>query len=149
MFKQWMVKTMGVVFFLAALYFAFQGAAIFVRQMGQRSWVPAEAEVIWVDSRWESRGVRRSRSTLVYDVDYRYTVGGVSYTGGVTGTVMAWQVGDSLEIKYDPAAPERSTDILTPQANALVVNLGFACFLGAVGLAAAGVLPLEKRRRSL
>ena len=149
MFRKWMVRIIGVIFLLGAVFFAVQGVVIFARQMGQRGWVPAEAEVIWVDSRWESHGVRHSRSTLVYDAGYRYTVDGASYTGSVTGTVMARQVGDRMEIKYDPSAPERSTHILTPQPDALVLNLGFACFLGAVGLMTAGVLPLEKRRQSL
>lgn len=119
----------GALFLLWGIYTAVFGISQFRQELAQQDWRVSMATVTAVEQRWESSGGRHSSSKKVYDVTYEYAVNEESYTGELVGDATPREVGDSFDVKVDPAHPEVSTAILEPQPDALVVNLlGGAAF---------------------
>lgn len=119
----------GALFLLWGIYTAVFGISQFRQELAQQDWRVSMATVTAVEQRWESSGGRHSSSKKVYDVTYEYAVNEESYTGELVGDATPREVGDSFDVKVDPAHPEISTAILEPQPDALVVNLlGGAAF---------------------
>lgn len=119
----------GALFLLWGIYTAVFGISQFRQELAQQDWRVSMATVTAVEQRWESSGGRHSSSKKVYDVTYEYAVNEESYTGELVGDATPREVGDSFDVKVDPAHPETSTAILEPQPDALVVNLlGGAAF---------------------
>lgn len=127
------------IFGIAFLFFAISFLAIelsgYVRQLGQRDWSVATATVINVDERTETGGGRhghRSHRT-VYDILYQYQANGNVYTGEILKNNVPKKLGETLEIKYDPDAPENSTKYLEPSPGIVVSSvIGFLIF-GLIG----------------
>lgn len=59
----------------------------------------------------------------------------------------ALALGDGIKIKYDPDAPENSTDILKPSLNNLIVFLVFGSIFAAIGFFASGAWALIRKIR--
>ena len=59
------------------------------------------------------------------------------------------QVGTTFLVKYDPAAPERSTHVLSPSVPNLIVGVGGALFFILSALVMTGVVKLNKRKSSV
>ena len=125
----------GVLFCLGGCYFGYFGISNYQMQQSQKDWPVTDAAAISVERRRESSGgIRHSSSRWVYDITYEYTVGGTVYTGEIIGTVSQKEIGESFSIKYDPKVPSVSTDILSPQPDALAANLLGGLFFLAMGI---------------
>ena len=124
----------GVLFCLGGCYFGYFGVSNYQAEQSQKDWPTTDAEVISVQQRRESSGIRHSSSTLVYDVTYEYTVNETLYTGEINGIVSKKEPGDSFSVKYDPNAPSVSTCVLSPQPEVLIMNLLGGLFFLAVGI---------------
>ncbi len=137
----------GVLFCMWGCYCIYFGFANYQMQQSQKDWPVTDAAAISVERRRESSGGRRhSSSRWVYDITYEYTVGGTVYTGEIIGTVSQKEIGESFSIKYDPKVPSVSTDILSPQPDALAANLLGGLFFLAIGAWAIVFPPGRKRK---
>ena len=137
----------GVLFCMWGCYCIYFGFANYQAQQSQKDWPVTDAAAISVERRRESSGGRRhSSSRWVYDITYEYTVGGTVYTGEIIGTISQKEIGESFSIKYDPKAPSVSTDILSPQPDALAANLLGGLFFLAIGIWAIVFPPGRKER---
>ena len=126
-----------------------QSVQFYVECCRQVDWPVETATVVAVEQRRERSGIR-SGSKTVYDVDYQYTVDGTVYAGEIYGTVDSTkQVGTTLPVKYDPAAPERSTHVLSPSVPNLIVWLAGALFCILSALVMTGVVKFQKRKSSV
>lgn len=133
--KRKILALVGVLFGLWGCYCIYFGFSNYQMQQSQKDWPVTDAAAISVERRRESSGGRRhSSSRWVYDITYEYTVGGTVYTGEIIGTVSQKEIGESFSIKYDPKVPSVSTDILSPQPDALVANLLGGLFFLAIGV---------------
>ena len=136
----------GALFLLWGIYTVVFGISQFRQELAQQDWRVSMATVTAVEQRWESSGGRHSSSKKVYDVTYEYAINEESYTGELVGDATPREVGDSFDVKVDPAHPETSTAILEPQPDALVVNL-----LGGAAFCLIGVwlifFPLGRKQR--
>lgn len=142
-------KGVGLLFAVVGLYFMMQSVQFYVECCRQVDWPVETATVVAVEQRRERSGIR-SGSKTVYDVDYRYTVDGTVYAGEIYGTVDSTkQVGTTFLVKYDPAAPERSTHVLSPSVPNLIVGVGGALFFILSALVMTGVVKLNKRKSSV
>ena len=63
---------------------------------------------------------------------------GKAYSDMLDNRDKALALGDGIKIKYDPDAPENSTDILKPSLNNLIVFLVFGSIFAAIGFFASG-----------
>lgn len=127
------------IFGIAFLFFAISFLAIelsgYIRQLGQRDWSVATATVINVDERTETGGGRhghRSHRT-VYDILYQYQANGNVYTGEILKNNVPKKLGETLEIKYDPDAPENSTTALEPAPGKIVMGVIMFIVFGLLG----------------
>lgn len=145
----------GIIFIFGAIYLANQAIANYIQQLETKDWRIAMAEVTDVSERQEYKSGGRKRSgryVTVYDITYRYYVNDDSYTGKIIGSSSYKAAGDRFDIKYDPEFSENSTDILEPQTDVLIFNLGGSCLFIMIGMQVSGLLPqllqLIKRRRN-
>lgn len=143
MFQRGFVKIVGIIFVIGAIWIAVKGVAAYRDQLDARDWCVWPAVVTNVASRIETSasGTHFMRKT-VYDIDYEYNVYGDIYTGRIIGTVSSQRIGDIIDIKWDPDAPENSTDVLEPRPGALAVNLVGSCIFAVIGLYVAGLQEL-------
>ena len=79
-------KGVGLLFAVVGLYFMMQSVQFYVECCRQVDWPVETATVAAVEQRRERSGIQSGGKT-VYDVDYRYTVGGTVYAGEIYGTV--------------------------------------------------------------
>lgn len=143
------VSIFGVVFFLGGIYFFVTAVNTYSQQLATKDWTVATATVTDVHEREEyqsSRG-RRSNYITVYDIGYQYDSSSGSHLGRIVGTKFYKAPGETFSIKYDPEAPEHSTDIIELQTGALIVNLAMSCAFMAIGLWAMGLFRLFFRFR--
>lgn len=118
------VRVIGVMFVLYGLYVMWYGVSRYAEQKRQEEWRVAMAEVVQVESYRTSVGGRKhSRWVTEYNVTYEYRVNNDIYTGEIRGTRTKYETGDRFDIKFDPVYSEKSTHILTPQPDAVVVNI--------------------------
>lgn len=149
-------KFIGIIFVLAAVYFAFQAISTYARQIDAEDWQIAMAEVTDVNTReeYESGGRKRSgHYVTVYDITYQYYVGSDVYTGKIIGSHSPKAIGEHFDIKYDPNSSENSTEILEPQTDVLVINLAGSFAFAIIGMLVSGLLPqllrsIKRRLRS-
>ena len=88
------------------------------------NWQPAEATVTDMDSYETSGDTRRT----IYIITYNYEVNGVEYTADIRSEVPS-QVGRSINIKYNPDEPSKSTTITTPDTSKFIIILFFGIVL--------------------
>jgi hypothetical protein len=140
----------GILFTGASVYILVYDIVTYIQQFGQMDWEVTDATVTQVVERRQSAGGLHSarRSHTVYDLYYQYAVDGTTYTNAIYGLNAGKQDGETLAIKYDPAAPQNATHDLQPNFGYVVSGaLGFIVF-GAVGLRMAqSALPMRKRKR--
>ena len=138
----------GIMFVIGSIWLAVKGVSIYREQLDQRDWTVHTAVVTNVKSRIEtSVGKHPNFSVTVYDIDYEYDVGGIIYTGRIVGNGFYKSIGDSFSIKYDPDAPENSTDILEPQPDALIYNFAGAGIFMVIGVYCSRLYELIPKRK--
>lgn len=111
------------------------GIRSFCLQVSRSEWPQATATVTEVN---EKTKIKSDSKRTVYDIEYTYTVDQTDHIGTVKEKGTPLKVGDTLEVKYDPAAPEVSTDVLSPNADALIINVFMSLFIANVSLFALG-----------
>ncbi len=83
-------------------------------------WQPTEATVTDMDSYETSGDTRRT----IYIITYNYEVNGIEYTNEIRSEVPS-QVGRSINIKYNPDEPSKSTTITAPDTSKFIIILFF------------------------
>lgn len=143
------VSIFGVVFFLGGIYFFVTAVNTYSQQLAAKDWTVATATVTDVHEREEYNSSRSSsrKYITVYDIGYQYDSDSGSHLGRIVGTKFYKAPGETFSIKYDPEAPENSTDITELQTGALIVNLAMSCAFMAIGLWAMGLFQLLFRFR--
>lgn len=122
-----MIKTspraMGMVFALAMLVVAIICFRNYYIQLGQTDWIAATATVTQVKEDYDSTA--NGDYNIFYDIYYTYTVGGQPYNGMIDDMNQSLSVGETIDIKYDPDAPDHSTDVTKPAKSVLIMGIIF------------------------
>lgn len=129
--KQGLLIILSVAFIGYGIYCFGYGVKAYARQLDQREWARATAEVITVKSKRDGR-------TKFYDIAYEYAVDGDVFSGIADGELHSKEPGDSIEIKYNPDSPKDSTSLLEPRISVVIMN-----FLGMVVFCLMGTFPLR------
>ncbi len=119
----------GIVFICASIYFLFHGIYSYAKQFDQRDWKTTTATVVNVDRR--RNGHHRNYR---YDIYYQYEAGGNVYNGAIYGINAPRKVGKTFDVKYDPEAPQDSTQYLEPTFGIVVSGLLGLVIFGGIGL---------------
>lgn len=115
----------GFLFVCGGFYLFVNGLISYIGQFGQRNWLVATASVINVD---EYSDGYKNKSTR-YNILYQYEAEGNIFTGQIRGSNAPKKLGETLEVKYDPDAPERSTPYLEPTFGIVASGIiGFLIF---------------------
>lgn len=140
---RFLILTIGIIFVCGGIYFLINGIHTYINQIDQENWCVSTATVINVNE-YRSGHKRRSKC---YDIIYQYEAENNIYTDTIYRTNSAKKLGDTFEIKYNPIAPNESTQYTEP--NFGVVVSGFFAFLlfGYIGFSMIkSALPEEKIR---
>ncbi|MFR8001566.1 MAG: DUF3592 domain-containing protein [Hydrogeniiclostridium sp.] len=127
--KKRTIPIFGIIFICFGIASFSIGITGYIEQLGQRDWSVTTATVINID---EYRSGHKNRSTR-YNILYQYEANGNVYTGEIVKSNTPKTLGETLEIKFDPDAPENSTQYLEPAPGFVVSGvIGFIIF-GLIG----------------
>lgn len=145
-------RAMGLFFAAAGVFILVQSFVSLVVQIGQRDWVTTTATITQTQERRKSTGssMKRhgSRTRTVYDLHYEYDANGQCYEGMSADKVHYVPVGGTLPIKYNPDAPQESTDLLKVSFGTFFMNVLFSVLFIVLSLAVSGILADIRRKRS-
>lgn len=125
------LTTTAIIFLICSFTAFWNGSVNYKIQTEQLNWEITNAEVYHVSERIVSSNGKSHMRSYEYDIYYRYTVDGQSYTGVIEDQNSPQNIGDTFEIKYNPESPEESTHILEPSRSYIVSGSVF----GGTGLA--------------
>lgn len=132
---------LGVCVIVCAVMFLWGGIADYQMRQKQVDWPVADATVMHVDE--ESRTTHNHARYTVYTIHYQYSVDGQVY-GGNFEQNRGMQVGETMQVKYDPNDPAYSTHVLEPSISSIVIGFVLAV-AGVTAIIEANVL--EKKRK--
>lgn len=135
-------RIMGVILFILGIQMVGEGIYNYIDEHNQKDWIFTTAYVI--DRSREYSGVRHNRH-VNYDITYQYEADGNQYSGRLYNRSSELGIGDKIKIKYDPKAPEKSTDILQPSIYNLIIFLVFGVILTIIGFFLSGIRALCRR----
>lgn len=91
------------------------------------NWIVTNATVSDIETKVEgSRGPNYGAKSTYYEIYYEYTVDDQIYTGAIKNQNRSKDIGESLKIKYNPEAPEKSSHVLEPSKEFLVTGPVFS-----------------------
>lgn len=120
---RFLILIIGIIFACGGFYFLGNGIHTYINQFEQDDWCLSTATVINVNEYYKSH---KSRSKS-YDIIYQYEAENNIYTNTIYRTNSARKLGDTFEIKYNPAMPSESTQYTKPTFG--IVVSGFFAFL--------------------
>lgn len=113
----------GIFLVIGALWGFRSGTEAYQERLTQVDWPTTQATVVQVEVFRERSGpVKHPIYHNYYNVTYEYVVNGTVYTEFVEHQSAQASVGDTFPVKYNPQAPEQSTDILKPTKDYIWVN---------------------------
>lgn len=116
---RFLILIIGIIFACGGLYFLIDGIHTYINQFEQEDWCVSTATVINVNEYYY-------RNHKCYDIIYQYETENNIYTNKIYRTNSARTLGDTFEIKYNPIAPNESTQYIEPTFG--VVVSGFLAF---------------------
>lgn len=127
-----------------ALFTAWSGISNYRDQLAQQEWPVAKAYVTEVESYRTRTGAKGAKHTE-YNISYQFDVGMETYGGTLYGKNYPMDVGDTLELKYDPDDPNTVNDITYVNISGLVMNLIIAYIMVEFALLFSGVrMPVSR-----
>ena len=102
-------------FFLAAFIAFWNGPIRYQEQIEQLNWPITDATISYVYEYYEAFYFKGSgKGATLYDSHFEYIVDDTTYTGIIEEEIAPRNVGDSVQIKHNPEAPEEHTLTLEP-----------------------------------
>lgn len=137
-------RIMGIILLVLGIRMVGEGIYNYIDEHHQTDWIVTTASVVDVSRRYSSS---RHGRDISYDITYTYEVEGNSCSGVLYNRTREMAARDTVTVKYDPDAPENSTDILAPSLKNLIVFLVFGTVLGLIGFFLSGLWALIHRIR--
>lgn len=138
--------TVGIILAISSVIAFWNGSIDYQIQLEQKNWQSTNATVSFVEEDFEfTQAGKTSYRTTNYNIHYVYVVDGKEYTGVIENCNQSTDIGTSLNIKYNPNSPEKSTDILEPNRR-FIVNGSALGGIGAIMFVLTFVL-LRKNRK--
>ena len=135
-------RLMGIIVLMIGLRMIGEGIYNYINEHDQDDWLTTTAYVVGSTSEYSSQN-----RNVYYDITYQYDVGENNYTNILYNRIQWMEPGDKVKIKYDPDAPDKSTEILKPSLNNLIVFLAFGTIFSIIGYFLSGAWSLVKKIR--
>lgn len=137
-------RIMGIIVLILGIRMVGEGIYNYIEEHNQKDWISTTAYVIDISSAYS--GTRRHQD-VDYDITYQYEADGRKYSDKLYNRSKAMGLGDKIKIKYDPHAPENSTDILAPSVKNLILFLVFGAIFITIGFFLSGAWALLHKIR--
>lgn len=119
--------TVGFIFFICTVIVFWNAIVDYQTQRETTNWIITNATVSDIETKVQgSRGSNYGSKSTYYDIYYEYTVDNQIYTGIIKNQNRSRKIGESLKIKYNPEAPDKSIHELKPSKEFLVTGPVFA-----------------------
>ncbi len=139
-------RIMGIIVLILGIRMAGEGIYHYIDENHQKDWIPATAYVVDISSEYSSSSTRYG-GRIRYEITYQYEVDGKEYSDKLYNRSRVMGLGDKIKIKYDPTAPEDSTDILSPSLYNLIVFLVSGAIFVTMGFFLSGAWALIRKIR--
>lgn len=139
-------RIVGIIILIQGIRMIGEGVYNYIDEHNQKDWVTTTAYVADISSEYSSSSIRHS-SHVSYDITYQYEVDNEAYSDILYNRSQPMGIGDTIKVKYDPDAPDDSTDILKPSIHNLIVFLVFGTIMGILGFFLSGAWILIKKIR--
>lgn len=117
----------GFIFFICTVIVFWNAMVDYQTQRETTNWIITNATVSDIETKVQgSRGPNYGSKSTYYDIYYEYTVDNQIYTGIIKNQNRSRKIGESLKIKYNPEAPDKSIHELEPSKEFLVTGPVFA-----------------------
>lgn len=139
------VIIIGITMLITGIRMLIMGVDNFIQPIRHAGWVTTSANVTDIsETVIKNNFFRNKRTRIHYKWTYEYVVDGTHYTGEFGPLANSVTVGKSIQIKYDPDAPENSTGFLSPSSSDLVFAIA-GLILAVVGFFLSGIFGLIRR----
>lgn len=135
------IQGWGVATLLIGLFMFYMGANTYIQSYKQTDWVFGSAYITGIS---QLNGSRVGRGGISYSMTYEYEVDGMRYTGEYGPLANSVTVGKSIQIKFDPDAPENSTGFIEPSFSDIVLAV-IGLVVAVLGFFISGIRPLIRR----
>ena len=141
------VIIIGITMLITGIRMLVMGVDAYIQPLHHTDWVTSNANITDISGS-AIKGIRgrhlSSRTSINYWMTYEYVVDGTHYTGEYGPLANSIAVGKSIQIKYDPEAPENSTGVLAPSSSDLVFAIA-GLIIAVVGFFISGIFGLIRR----
>lgn len=142
---RFLITVMGIVMMITGIRILVMGVDNFIQPIRHADWVTTSANVTDIsETVIKYNSFRDKRTRIHYTWTYEYVVDGTHYTGEFGPLANSVEVGKSIQIKYDPDAPENSTGFIKQRfSNIVIAVIGLG--VAVVGFFISGIRPLIRR----
>lgn len=137
-------RIMGILVLILGIRMIGEGIYNYIDEHRQTDWIVTTAQVVDASAKYSSS---RHDRNINYDITYAYEVDGNRYSGVLYNRTREMAMRDTVTVKYDPAAPENSTDILSPSLKNLVLFVVCGTVFGTIGFFLSGLWALIHKIR--
>ena len=117
-----LITVMGIVMMIAGIRLLIMAVDNFIQPIRHADWVTTSANVTDIsETVIKNNFFRNKRTRIHYTWTYEYVVDGTHYTGEFGPLANSVTVGKSIQIKFDPDAPENSTGFIEPSFSDIVL----------------------------
>lgn len=141
-------RIFGIIVLILGIRLIGEGVYNYIDEHNQQDWISTTAHVVDISSEYSSSS-RKNSSRVRYDIIYQYEVDGKEYSDILHNRDKALGLGTAINIKYNPDAPEESTDILKPSLHNLIVFLVFGIMITTAGFFLSGAWALIRKIRRI
>lgn len=134
----------GITMMITGIRMLVIGVDAYIQPLHHTDWVTGSANITDISESVIKGSHKDRRIRINYSMTYEYEVNGTHYTGEFGPLANSIAVGKSIQIKYDPDAPENSTGFLSPSSSDLVFAIA-GLILAVVGFFLSGIFGLIRR----
>lgn len=139
------VIIIGITMMITGIRLLIMGVDNFIQPIRHAGWVTTSANVTDIsETVIKNNFFRNKRTRIHYTWTYEYVVDGTHYTGEFGPLANSVAVGKSIQIKFDPDAPENSTGFIEPSFSDIVLAV-IGLVVAVVGFFISGVFGLIRR----
>lgn len=143
--SRFLITVMGIVMMIAGIRLLIMGVDNFIQPIRHVGWVTTSANVTDIsETVIKNNFFRNKRTRIHYTWTYEYVVDGTHYTGEFGPLANSVTVGKSIQIKFDPDAPENSTGFIEPSFSDIVLAV-IGLVVAVAGFFISGIRPLIRR----
>ena len=140
-----LITVMGIVMMIAGIRLLVMGVDNFIQPIRHADWVTTSANVTDIsETVIKNNFFRNKRTNIHYTWTYEYVVDGTHYTGEFGPLANSVTVGKSIQIKYDPDAPENSTGFIKQSFSDIVLAV-IGLVVAVVGFFLSGAFALLRK----